>query len=82
MTKLLDLPMREENDAQVTTVREYLIKLLSVTFEDPPKRPFGNSDWNHDLPEALYDAGLLDDPDDWREADRLIQQAIQELGEK
>lgn len=87
-TDILDLPM-QHNDAEATTVREYLNKLLAklITEEEcfSGKRPFGNSGWKHDLYKPLIEAGLvsghidedgyLEDYDD-EQADKLLLAAI------
>lgn len=89
---VLNLPM-QSNDAEASTVREYLLTLLSDLWrlgEDfNVKRPFGNSSWQHELYDALARTVLVKatfDADGWlesvdhRRADLLIQAAIQELG--
>ena len=63
LQKVLDAPM-EINDANATTVREYLTTLLVTLWNEEEafsgKRPFGNSDWSWDLVPALQNAGLLE----------------------
>lgn len=89
---VLDIPMGK-NDAGAETVRDYLIKLLSLVWEDGEgfdgKRPFGNSSWEWDLYYALAKGGViegtfdedecLDDCDDER-GRWLISAAIISLG--
>lgn len=76
--RVLDLPMRR-NDADATTVREYLLKLLGLVWEHTEgfdgKRPFGNSGWCGELFAALVDGKLIDDEDSY-EGDALIKRAI------
>lgn len=93
--QILDLPL-PDNDANAATVREYLLRLLGAVWEEREgfsgKRPFGNSSWEYDLYGALGRAGLVvmtydedgyieDFPrGDQRKADRLIAEAIQNMG--
>jgi len=46
-----------ENDADAKTIGEYLWMLGEQAWDI--KRPFGNSDWQHELAESLYRAGKL-----------------------
>lgn len=61
--QILALPM-EENDAGASTVKDYLIALLSRVWELDEgfsgKRPFGNSSWQNELYEPLAKAGLVE----------------------
>lgn len=61
--QILHLPMAP-NDADASTVGEYLGLLLSTLWIENEnfsgKRPFGNSDWNFDLYDAMEKAGLCD----------------------
>lgn len=84
---LLSLPL-PDNDAEAATVRDYLVALLLVTWEDGPKRPFGNSGWHYDLYAPMVKAGLIPgelDSDgyvedvDTRAADALVVEAIRAL---
>lgn len=90
--QVLALPM-PENDANVATVRDYLIALLATLWDEKDgfdgKRPFGNSDWDGHLVIALIRGGLIDgalDEDGYIErcdddaAEELIAAAIQSLG--
>jgi hypothetical protein len=91
--RVLDLPL-PDNDAEAATVRDYLTALLSLVWEHEQgfsgKRPFGNSGWQYEVYGPIVRAGLLpgtfDEYDelggefDHREADRLIQAAVAELG--
>ena len=91
---ILDIPMRE-NDAGAATIRDYLIKLLTVLWEEDEgfsgKRPFGNSGWSWDLLQPLVTAGVLNgtldedgigqlDHDEEDRGHRLIAAAIISLG--
>lgn len=90
--QILDLRLSEDNEAGVSTVREYLVALLDAMWGDPEfsgKRPFGNSGWKSDFEVALIEAGLVDgsfDEDGYIEsldseaADRLIRATIRALG--
>jgi hypothetical protein len=82
-----------ENDANAATIRDYLISLLALFWEDQEmfdaKRPFGDSGWASDLDKALIRAGhvngTIDDDGDVTEldmdaVDELIAAAIQSLG--
>lgn len=92
--EILDLPMEWEdhyNDAGASTIREYLAGLAEAMWVGAsPKRPFGNSDWEYELYEALARAGLIESHEDqWGEpvvdtdkADDLIREALSALGEK
>lgn len=87
-----DVPMGP-NDADADTTYQYLIELGKVTWDE--KRPFGNSDWHHELAEAWGRAGLLEsfemvpvgDPEDeyfevdfdWRELESVWNAAFEEL---
>lgn len=89
----LHVPMGE-NDAEASTVGEYLIKLLAKLWadgEDMVKRPFGNSGWQYEVYRELIKADLVEgkidefgdvDELDTRAADALIQEAIAELGRR
>lgn len=61
-TDLLDIRMGE-NDADASTIRDYLKKLLSTLWDEgegfSAKRPFGNSGWEYDLYKALAIAGVI-----------------------
>ena len=91
--QVLACPMNpEDNDAEASTVREYLIALLRTLWREQEgfssKRPFGNSSWDWDLARALVQAGLVEgglDEDgylDWANSgavDRMIGEAIEAL---
>jgi len=81
-----------DNDANASTVIDYLRTLLSTLWEEEEgfdgKRPFGNSSWQSDVHAALIDAGVVAgelDADgyiiegDTDFADRLIQALINDL---
>jgi len=80
------------NDADASTVRDYLKALLSTLWTEDEgfsgKRPFGNSGWKYEVYGALVKAGLvkgsLDDEGyvnscDNSAADAMIQNAISDL---
>lgn len=60
--KVLEVAMAE-NDANASTIRNYLFKLLQAVWDEGEgfsgKRPFGNSDWEYELFTALGRAGLI-----------------------
>ena len=91
--RVLDLPMPAGNDAKAVTIRDYLIKILTLVWQDQEcfdgKRPFGNSGWDYDLYGPLIEAGLITgrlDEDgfiedvDTEAGDKLVLTAIAELG--
>jgi len=92
--QILDLPM-QDNDAGAATVRGYFISLLLELWAEQEgfsgKRPFGDSGWEFDLYQPLIFAGLVEGKvedgvveeirsDARKEADRLIHEAIKQLG--
>jgi hypothetical protein len=90
--KILDLPMDPNtNDAEASSIREYVIALLTLLIEqgeDMVKKPFGNSGWQYEFFIPLLKAGLIEgefDEDgyveslDIREAEALILEAIKTL---
>lgn len=89
--QVLACPM-PENDARAKTVRDYLVKLLSMLWHEESefsgKRPFGNSQWQYEVYEALVRAELIEgefDEDNYlvelddEYADELILRAINNL---
>lgn len=90
--QILDLPL-DHNDAEAATIREYLVTLLAVIWDDGDDlSPFGNSSWKWDLFRALVKAGYANNPFDEeghyvkpdndfdeRAAGKLIDSAIQAL---
>lgn len=76
---ILDCPMAP-NDADAATVREYLQSLLDelVRYGEgfSSKRPFGNSGWEREMPQAIVIAGLAKDEDD---AGTKLLEAIRRL---
>lgn len=80
---LLDLPM-EQNDAEAATIRDYLVSLLSLVWEDGEgfdgKRPFGNSGWDGDLLDTLTNAGITTEEEEDDRGRQLIAAAILSLG--
>lgn len=94
--QVLDLPL-PANDSRASTVRGYLIALLTEIWRDGEgfsgKRPFGNSGWEYDLYGPMGAAGMVEitfDEDGYVEhlsnasrarADALILAAIGALGD-
>lgn len=89
--QVLDCPMGE-NDADAETIREYFVALLMTLWIEGQgfsgKRPFGNSDWEHEVYDALAEASYIEgtkDDDDWGweydevAGNALIQSAIRHL---
>lgn len=77
---LLDLPMDpDSNDPGASTVRQYLKAFLRATWEDSPKRPFGNSGWYDEIAQPFVEAGMLDEDWSHTDVDDLIYQAIEAL---
>lgn len=60
--EILNLSM-QENDADASTIKEYLIKLLLKLWSEGEgfsgKRPFGNSSWEYELFIPLIKNGLI-----------------------
>lgn len=80
------------NDAGASTVRGYLVRLLTELWTEQDgfsgKRPFGNSSWDLELYKALIQAGLLEgvvdedgyvDSVDRDAGDELVHAAIEAL---
>lgn len=80
--EVLALPM-QTNDAEVETIRDYLVTLLSTVWVEQEgfdgKRPFGNSGWSYDLVDTLVGAGAVHGPDPVGDAYYLIREAIESL---
>lgn len=92
MTDVLNIKMREGNDAEATTIGDYLVKLLTEIWREGEgfsgKRPFGNSGWEFELYLALAKSGAIEasfyeDGDlrafDRKGADKLVFEAIKGL---
>ncbi len=91
--QVLGLPL-PDNDTGTATVRDYLVALLTELWREEAgfssKRPFGTGGWQYDVYVPMIRAGLVagtldedDDPGDdfdYREADKLILAAIDQLG--
>jgi len=91
--QVLAAPMGE-NDADATTVRDYLIKLLAKLWREmegfDSKRPFGNSGWDGEIALALVRAGFVEgeideeygylDGADYGRVEALVLAAIESLG--
>jgi hypothetical protein len=62
-SEVLAIPMKEGNDADAGTIKEYLIKLLHELWSEGEgfsgKRPFGNSGWEYELYLPLVSAGAV-----------------------
>lgn len=93
MDRALNAPV-EGRGVRGDTVRCFLSALLTTLWDEDEgfsgKRPFGNSDWKHDVYEALVKAGVVDgdldedgylDHADYDAADQLIQDAIKHVFE-
>jgi hypothetical protein len=94
--ELLDLAL-PENDSGASTVRGYLVALLTRLWQEDEcfsgKRPFGNGSWQSDIYDAMAKAGIVagdHDPDEDRTyiryeatpmADELILAAIKSMGD-
>lgn len=67
--QILALPMPDTNDADASTVGEYLSALLIALIEEGEgfsgKRPIGNSDWQFQLAQPLVEAGLVEGEYEW-----------------
>lgn len=81
--EVLDLAL-PDNDSGEATVRGYLIKLLTMVWDDGEgfngKRPFGNSGWQGDFDKAFIEAGWVTgklDEDGW--VDDVDDQAVNAL---
>ncbi len=77
--EILNTPMFE-NDAEATTIREYLKTLLRTLWEEgvrfSGKRPFGNSDWEFELYDALVRAGHINGTiDEYGDLDKVDEAA-------
>ena len=77
--EILELPLNaEENDAGAATVREYLVTLLSVLWDEGEsfsgKRPLGNSGWEYELLDPLEEYASSK-----QSADQMVQAAIEAL---
>lgn len=63
LPNILDVPM-QKNDADAATIREYLIRLLTIVWDQgsdfSSKRPFGYAgSWQFDVYEALVRTGYV-----------------------
>lgn len=92
--QVLDTPM-QPNDCGAPTVRSYLVELLSKVWAEEegfdPKRPFGDSGWQHDLCGPLAEAGYVrpvehgyHSPEDesCKRTHRLISRAIRSMNQE
>lgn len=82
--QILLLPM-QENDANASTVGEYLmLLLLELWYEEESfsgKRPFGNSGWKYELYPPLIKAGLVKGKidDEYGDIEEVDDEAAEEL---
>lgn len=93
LKEILDIKM-QTNDADATTIGDYLVKLLATLWIEgesfSAKRPFGNSGWEDEIYSALAKAGVI--PCEWHDeeilelkdcdynlANKLIRYAIESL---
>lgn len=76
--EIFDVDLLDGNDAEVKTVgelfRKLLLKVWTEKDEFDGKRPFGNSDWEFEVYEALEEAGIGEDNDD---RDKLVRLALE-----
>lgn len=88
LRRVLDCPMGS-SPTDAGTVRQYLVDILHVIWDDSPKRIFGESDWQFHVYEALIRGNLVDgviDPDGYVDeldepaADALVLDSIKLLG--
>lgn len=60
---ILGIPM-EENDADASTIGEYLIRLLCALWTEGEgfsgKRPFGNSGWEYEIYRSLVASKIVE----------------------
>jgi len=83
------------NDAEASTIREYLTKLLLTLWNEAEgfsgKRPFGNSGWDGEIATALVKSGFISgsiDEDgylndyDVDELDSAMRNAIEWMGKR
>lgn len=90
--RVLSLKLPPDNDADVATVRAYLVKLLHNVWTEEEgfdgKRPFGNSGWQMDIYKPMIEADIVDgiiDHDGYVEqfdehaAERIVLAAIESL---
>lgn len=60
---ILDVEM-VETDAEVKTIRDYFVRLMTELWEEGEgfsgKRPFGNSGWEYEIYVSLAHAGVIE----------------------
>lgn len=80
--QILALELPFESDFGTVTIRQALVRLLSVIWEDPEGfsgyRPLGNSDWPEQITDSVIEAGLASN---WDEANIAVRHAISYLSE-
>lgn len=86
--QILEIPVYLDGEEyESITLRDLLIDLLKKVWVENEcfsgKRPFGNSDWQEQVYHALHKAGAYveyrSDEFDYREAERIILEAIDAL---
>lgn len=90
---VLGCPMVQPNDADATTVRDYLVALVRRVWIEGEgfngKRPFGNSSWKFEVYASLGRAGVIEatfdedgylDEVDKKTGNALVLTAIEQLG--
>lgn len=76
--RILELPLGT-NDVDAETIGGYFVDLMQILWLEGEtfsgKRPFGCSDWEVYVWEAIWDAGLAE-RDDWAAAEKLVAEAL------
>lgn len=80
--QILALELPSQSDFGTVTIRQALVRLLSMMWEDPEGfsayRPLGNSDWPDQITESVIEAGLAVN---WDEANNAVRRSISFLSE-
>lgn len=80
--QVLSLALPSQSDFGAVTIRQGLISLLSMVWEDPESfsgyRPLGNSDWPEQITESVIRAGLASNQE---EANQAVRHSIAYLSE-
>ena len=80
--QVLSLVLPFQSDFGTVTIRQALIRLLSMVWDDPESfsgyRPLGNSDWPDQIIESVIKAGLASNED---EANKAVSHSIAYLSE-
>jgi hypothetical protein len=81
--QVLELELPFQSDFGKVTIRQALIRLLSMMWDDPEGftgyRPLGNSDWPDQIMASVIEAGLAVNEE---EADSVIRCSISYLSAK